>query len=372
MSERRFVRLFHLIGSLVIAAALALMPPTMPDFGPSLATPLTTSTLARLAVMGLWIVGLLLALALMQRAFLPARRLRPPVWATRSASRRHRRARELNRRAAPSTPRLTIPARTADDSTPAAAVASSEHPDDAAPTTDTAVVATIRLLGPVTIDGVKRPRRATTVELLAYLALHPGGATRDQLLEAMWPGEDPRRTRPRLWQAVSEARRLLGDAFGRHGDHYELDRSRVIVDIDQLEQLLTGLDSSPPSDAARLIDRALELWRGEPLSETDYAWADGHIRQLEASLSKLAVAAARSRLDVGDALGALHVAEQALAIDDLNETFVRIALEAEGALGRREATTERYETLCRRLDAQLGLEPERATRILYRQLLTQR
>jgi DNA-binding SARP family transcriptional activator len=56
---------------------------------------------------------------------------------------------------------------------------------------------------------------------------------------------------------------------------------------------------------------------------------------------------------------------------DLNETFIRIALEAEATLGRREAVTERYEQLRRVLDDRLGLEPERATRMLYRRLLGQ-
>jgi DNA-binding SARP family transcriptional activator len=367
----RIVRLLHVVGSVAIVTVLALAPPAMPDFGPSLATPLTTSTLTRLVLLLLWIVCLALALALLQRALLPARTLKPPAWATRPDSPSRRRARELSRRDTPSPPRLVVPPRAADPAP--TAIASSDQADDAARTsTDATVVATISLLGPVTIDGVKRPRRATTLELLAYLALHPDGASRDQLLEAIWPGEDPRCTRPRLWQAVSEARRLLGDAFERDGDRYKLDRARIATDVDQLDKLLAGLDSTPPADAARMVERALALWRGEPMSGTDYAWADGHIRHLEASLSKVAAAAARSRLDASDAHGALHVAEQALVIDDLNETFLRIALEAEAALGRREAMTERYETLCQRLDAQLGLEPERATRSLYRQYLSQR
>jgi DNA-binding SARP family transcriptional activator len=46
-------------------------------------------------------------------------------------------------------------------------------------------------------------------------------------------------------------------------------------------------------------------------------------------------------------------------------------MEAEGALGRREAIVERYERLCRELDEQYGLEPSRETKQLYRRLLGQ-
>ena len=46
-------------------------------------------------------------------------------------------------------------------------------------------------------------------------------------------------------------------------------------------------------------------------------------------------------------------------------------MEAEAALGRREAVIERYERLCRDLDEQFGLEPSRNIRLLYRRLLGQ-
>jgi two-component SAPR family response regulator len=167
---------------------------------------------------------------------------------------------------------------------------------------------------------------------------------------------------------VSEARKLLGDAFEREDDRYRLDRRRIAVDIDQLGRFLAHLEVAPTADVA---SRALALWRGQPLSGCDYAWAEGHARQLEATLSTLALTAARIRLDAHDPRGALQIAEQGLDSDRLNETFVRIALEAEAALGRRGAVSERYETLRQELDDQLGLEPERATRSLYRQLLAQ-
>jgi DNA-binding SARP family transcriptional activator len=46
-------------------------------------------------------------------------------------------------------------------------------------------------------------------------------------------------------------------------------------------------------------------------------------------------------------------------------------MEAEAALGRREALAERYERLRRDLDERFGLEPARETRTLYRELLGQ-
>ena len=46
----RIVRLLQLIAGCALGATVAVMRPALPDFGPSLATPLTTSTLTRLAM----------------------------------------------------------------------------------------------------------------------------------------------------------------------------------------------------------------------------------------------------------------------------------------------------------------------------------
>ena len=131
------------------------------------------------------------------------------------------------------------------------------------------------LLGPPGIEGVRRPRRAATVELLAYLALHPTGARADEVVEAMWPNHDPERTRPRLWQSASEARRLLGEAFMRDGDRYAIDRDRVTVDIDELGRLLAHLEQpgDSPGDTSAAVERAFALCRAAPLAGTDYNMA---------------------------------------------------------------------------------------------------
>lgn len=72
----------------------------------------------------------------------------------------------------------------------------------------------ISLLGPFKIDAVEQPSlRSACQQVIAYLALHPYGATRDELIEAIWPEQDPHKARQRFWQNVSEARRLLGDAL---------------------------------------------------------------------------------------------------------------------------------------------------------------
>lgn len=234
----------------------------------------------------------------------------------------------------------------------------------------------VSLLGSFSIhgpDGAVRSVRSSTEQLIAYLALRPRGATRDELVEAIWPGEDPRRTRQRLWQSTSEARKLIGDAFISQRGHYSLDRTKITIDADELEAVLAEAKTSASALAERReLERGRGLLRGEPLAGWDHVWADGDVGRLRAAQAELLARLGQARLATGDARGALEAAEHGLQRDALNEALSRLAMQAETELGLRESVGRRYERLRGLLNEQLGLEPETETRTLYRNLLGQR
>jgi DNA-binding SARP family transcriptional activator len=231
----------------------------------------------------------------------------------------------------------------------------------------------VRLLGPFELTGCKKkkPRRQATAELLAYLAIQRRPVSRDELLEALWPGDDPRRSAARFYQAASEVRKLLGDAFVRERDTYTLDRNHLQIDLDELDRLREQAHGTDEEQSTVLLERALALFRGEPLTGIDALWVDTEQRRLTSLRLSLLERVGRIRLESGDAAGALEVADEAAALDGSNEHVVQLVIQAEAALGRREAVTERYERLCRDLDERFGLEPSRETKQLYRTLLSQ-
>jgi two-component SAPR family response regulator len=194
---------------------------------------------------------------------------------------------------------------------------------------------------------------------------------RDELLEAFWPRLDPRRTRPRLRQAVRDARRLLGDAVAGEHECYWLDRAYADVDVDEVERLLMAAKAADPEHVPILMESALRLFRGEPLAGSDYTWSESEVPRLRATFVHLLEQVARQRLEAGEARAALDAAERGLDVDTLNESLWRLAMEAENALGLREAVAERYERLRAVLDERLGLEPAQETRLFHRSLLAQ-
>jgi DNA-binding SARP family transcriptional activator len=362
--------------ALVIVLAFWLLRPGVPTLPRSFSAPLTIETIEGVVLWLLWFSGALLALVLFTKMRRRSKPRRPLSMRARS---RDRSTWSPSRAAQPRSepPSLVLVSPESPTVAPAPHEGSAVAEQMLADTWRDAIARLerprISVLGPLAISGGKRSRRglrARALELIAYLALHPRPLHRDELLEAFWPGEDPRRTRPRLRQAVRDARRLLGDAVAGEGERYWLDRAQVDVDVDELERLL-GEASSEPERAPALFDGALRLFGGEPLAGSDYAWSEAELPRLRATFVDLLEQVGRRHLEAGDVRAALELAERGLNVDALNETLWRLAMEAESALGLREAVAERYERLRSLLDERLGLEPAQETRHLHLRLLAQ-
>jgi DNA-binding SARP family transcriptional activator len=239
-----------------------------------------------------------------------------------------------------------------------------------------AAKAVISLLGPPKV-AVARKRgrglRGGTRELLFYLALRPGGAHRDQIIDALWPEQTPEQARNRLWRAAADARAQLGESsLRRDGEHYQLNRNEVTVDVDRLEQSLTELARNEDNERELpLLEQTLALFSGDPLTGSDFPWAENEQRRLHAIRLDLFERTGRALLAQGDAAGALSRAEEGLGSEPYNEQLARLAMQAEAALGLRKAVVHRYDRLSEILGEQLGLQPHVETRRLYRQLLGQ-
>jgi DNA-binding SARP family transcriptional activator len=360
--------------------------PGLPPLPQSLSQPLPGRTVSAVLDLAAWAVAVLLNLVLLGKVLQFGLRNAP----SRTESRlRHAfvgherpalaRPRDWRAHAAPlAPPVLRLPPRRESEPQPAGQEAQQHELHEPAPPTEIGNGARygkpgVLLLGPLELTGCKKkqPRRQATTELIAYLAMqrHPVG--RDELLEALWPGDDPRRSAARFYQAVSEARKLLGDTFQRDRDTYALDRERLQIDVDELERLRTEAEAATDDEQRDFLERALALFRGEPLARIDALWAESEQRRLTAVRADLLERAGRLRLESGDPAGALELAEAAASLDASNERPVQLAMEAESSLGHREAVVERYERLCGDLDGRFGLEPHRETKQLYRRLLSQ-
>jgi len=393
-------RLFALLGSLASAAVLVLLlqhRPALPALPPSLAKPVTLGLVQGLLGLAAWGAATLLAVLVfsdaVRRLFvrrtssyplpLPRPRFRASGQARLVAAARHAafpppfplvlRARDEHRTEAHALALALAPAR---DGVVAIAGHGVEVKRRAPPIERTPKLPrpSIALLGPLAITPSKPTRRGLRSEsqqLLAYLALRREGATTDELIGVFWPDLEDHKARKQLWRTVTDVRTKLGDVIARADTRYQLDRDALTVDVDVFETLLAQADAADDTEREQLLEHALGLVRGQPLAGSDFPWAAGEIRRLRGTIVDRLEQLGYLRLDAGNPAGALTAAEQALTMDTFHEAAHRLAMQAEAVLGLREAIAERFEQLSQELDSRFGLEPERETRVLYRQLLSQ-
>lgn len=382
-------RLAAILSAAALVAALSLaweLRPSLPPLPRSFSAPLPASTISRTLDLAAWVVFVFLDLALFMSVMKLAIRRTPRrselklrhAFAAREKSTIE--DGDWRKHSAPLAPAiLRIPPQRNGEPPSEQVQAERDALTEIAPAHATARIERaddhvgVRLLGPFELTGCKKkqPRRQATAELLAYLAIQRRPISRDELLEALWPGDDPRRSAARFYQAASEARKLLGDAFVRARDTYALGPEQVSIDLQELERLRAEAEAVKGEHQRALLEAALALFRGQPLAGIEALWTDSEVRRLCAVQVNLLERVARVRLEAGEEIGALEAAEVAHVLDPSNERPVEVAMKAEAALGRREAVVDRYERLCRELDEQFGLQPSRELKALYRRLLSQ-
>ena len=241
----------------------------------------------------------------------------------------------------------------------------------------------IGILGPVELVGEEPVPLGGVKErcLLAALAVHCGEAVSTGcLVDALWADDPPRTAAKTLQNYVLRVRRALARAGGpvivTLPDGYCLRAAPGVVDAMLAESLIgegrRKMAGGDPAGAARLLRRALGLWRGPALGE----FADRPFAAAEAlRLEELREAALEDLFDAELALGRHHE-----VVGDLE------ALVAGGALrerrwgqlmvalyrdGRQAEALDAFGRLRQVLSQDLGVDPGAELRRLHQAILQQ-
>jgi DNA-binding SARP family transcriptional activator len=142
-------------------------------------------------------------------------------------------------------------------------------PDRAtAPASPTGTRLRLVVLGPPAIHLDTDPptevhiRRSDGIQLLVCLAVHPEGATSDQLMAALWPDVRPRYARGRFHTTMHELRHTLadtpaGDPITRTGERYHLNPHHIDVDLwhlnNAIDHATTTIDPTQHTTALQQV-----------------------------------------------------------------------------------------------------------------------
>jgi len=218
--------------------------------------------------------------------------------------------------------------------------------------------------------------------VLAILVLAAGRAvSADRLIDAIWGEHAPHGALASLHVYISTLRRILRSGTDeqmliRHGQGYELRLDPGQIDAQRFQRLVaegrSKLHEGRHADAASLLNAALALWRGPPLSDLEVENLDGHD---VAGLEEQRLSALEDRVEADLACGQTGelVAELSALVADhpLRERLWAHLMLALYRSGRQADALRAYARARATLVEEFGIDPGPALRSLEELVLRQ-
>ncbi|MBQ0926684.1 hypothetical protein [Saccharopolyspora endophytica] len=242
----------------------------------------------------------------------------------------------------------------------------------------------LAVFGPLTLTwhSPETPARNLTAELapkhkalITFLALHPHGATRASVREALWPEARGRRPYNAFYAALSQIRKALAEATDNHAadlvvqhdEHVALNTELVEVDYWQLNQAEHDRHiASTDEQRFAAWSRIVALYTGEIADGMSALWLDGPREAAHRTvLDALAGMAAHYRGH--DSHKQLQLLEHARLLNPENEDIYRDIMRVQAELGLTDAISRTLHLLNTTL-AEIGERPDPSTLALARTL----
>jgi DNA-binding SARP family transcriptional activator len=224
-------------------------------------------------------------------------------------------------------------------------------------------------------ESWKRPIAARVVRFLLVQDSAP--VPEDALFEAFWAGKPADTARQNLAAAISRARKVLDlpgserSAIELSERTYRLDlRERDGVDSAQFEAAAEAALAERGEGRRAALERAAELWTGEPLPADRYAeWSFQWRERLIEAHSQVLGALIDIYVDAEERDRAIRAARQLLEIDPLNEEAHRQLMLTYARSGRTSHALRQFLECRRALVVELGVEPSELTARLQARIL---
>ena len=213
------------------------------------------------------------------------------------------------------------------------------------------------------VDGSTVRRKV--LALLCYLIARPGqSATREEVLEALWPDLPPNTALNSLNQTVYFLRRVFEPSFsedltagyvGQDGETVWLDRDLISARSQTCRELVRKMTPIPSPDDVLVLAR---LYRGRFALDFMYEdWASDYRDSLHASYLRVVEVAVRLDADSGHYNRGIEIAELAADVEPDSEDLQVALLRLYRVSGSLAAAAEQYGHYAQNL-RDLGVEPQ--------------
>lgn len=239
----------------------------------------------------------------------------------------------------------------------------------------------IQLLGPFRVYRgthlitAEEWRTSKNMDLLKVLLTEPGRVfSQDELLERLWPGEDPQKTAKHLRARVSELRRVLEPNLERgsgsryvktHPKGYSFNLEGCSIDVQEFRSRYEEgkrLERQRELDGAiRTYQDAVQLYRGDLLAENSHEeWTIQPRERLKRSYLEVLRRLSECYARLGRYEEAIPFCERAITIEPYHEELYRKLMELHWRSGDAAAALEAYER-CKDALRDLDVAPSEET-----------
>jgi ATP/maltotriose-dependent transcriptional regulator MalT/DNA-binding SARP family transcriptional activator len=250
---------------------------------------------------------------------------------------------------------------------------------------------TINMLGPVEIlREFSRPlaadawttRRARDI-LCFIVSRRHRRASKDAIIDTFWGETDLEVVEKNFHPTVSHIRKALNSnqplkqnfILYRDGDYQLNPELSYSIDIEEFDRLVAKGESARRArqfeECVKAYEEAVALYRGDFAQGSYEPWVDEQRSYYREQYLHLLESLARVAQKQEEWPRSLQLAQQILHEDPFREDIHCMVMRAHVNLGNRGAARDQFETLRRLLERELGVEPGRETRKLYRELLGQ-
>lgn len=217
------------------------------------------------------------------------------------------------------------------------------------------------VIGRRVVDGTAIRRKV--LALLCFLLAQPdGAATRDQVLEALWPDFEPGAANNSLNQTLYFLRRALEANYSDDTTpgYVRFEGEVIWIDIDLVDsesrRLWRAIDGGPVDE--RLVPELVAAYKGKFAADFAYEdWSSAYRDRLHAAVLGLVERWASARYGSADPGELMAVLRKLLAVDPEASDIEALLLRAYRDTGALSAAAEQYAHYASLLRDDLGVEP---------------